>query len=451
MPTIRASGASPLRLLVGSFLALILSGTLLLKLPIATPASQPISLTDALFTATSATCVTGLVVRDTGTGFTFFGQAVIALLIQLGGLGIMTFSLLFFFLIRGKVSLAHRSIIEQTLSGRASEELLPLIRMVFRFTLISEGAGALLLWIRWWGDLGPGRAAWYAVFHSISGFCNAGFALWPDSLTRYRSDPLVNLVMMALIVLGGLGFLVVYDVWQAPRKGGRISIHTKLALAVSGLLIAGGALGFWLLEWNGSLAHMPPGEQLWTSFFQSVTTRTAGFNTVPIASLSPGALFLMTLLMFIGGSPGSCAGGIKTTTLAVLALASWSRVRGRERVNVFRRTLSAGTVRDTLSIALAGALVVVAGLFALLLLESPDRMVREDQGVFLGYLFETVSALGTVGLSTGVTSMLLVPSRWLVAFLMFLGRLGPLTVASAVASTEPLDDWSYPEEDVMVG
>jgi trk system potassium uptake protein TrkH len=448
---LRASGPDPLRLLVGSFLALIGAGTGLLKLPAATPPDQPISWIDALFTATSATCVTGLVVRDTGAGFTPFGQVVILALIQLGGLGIMTFGLFLFFLVRGKISLAHRTIIERTLAGRAGEELFPLLALVFRFALACEAAGALLLWLRWWPEMGAVRGAWHALFHAVSAFCNAGFGLWPDSLVRYRADPLVNAVVIVLIVLGGLGFLVVYDVFEGARGRGRLSVHTKLALAVSGVLVIAGTAVFWLLERDLALAGMPWAERFWASLFQGVTPRTAGFNTVDVAGLSPATNFFIILLMFVGGSPGSCAGGIKTTTFGVLALASWSRVRGRTHVNAFGRTLTSGTVGDTLSIALGGALVVVAALFALLVVEAPSHLAQEDQGVFFAYLFETVSALGTVGLSMGMTPHLLEPSRLLVTFLMFLGRLGPLTVASAVASSRPLDDWQYPEEDVMVG
>lgn len=454
MRKLRATGTDPLRLLLGSFLLLVLVGTMLLKLPVSTPPEAPITWTDALFTSTSATCVTGLVVRDTGAGFTLFGQTVILMLIQLGGLGIMTFGLFVFLLFRGKISLAHRSVIERTLAGQAAEEVLPLLRLVFRFSLICEGVGALLLWPRFWIDLGPVRGAGHAIFHSVSAFCNAGFALWPDSLSRYRADPVVNVVVIVLIILGGLGFLVVHDLRSLARaqvRRAKLSVHTKLALSVSGILIAVGVIGFWVLERNLMLVGRPWGEQLLISLFQGVTPRTAGFNTVDIAALSPSTNFLIILLMFVGGSPGSTAGGIKTTTLGVLALASWSRLRGRRNVNAFGRTLSSGTVRDTLSIALAGALVLVVGLFALLIIESPERLVRENQSVFFGYLFETVSAIGTVGLSTGVTPRLTDAARLLVSLLMFMGRLGPLTVGLAVASTEPLDDWQYPEEDVMVG
>jgi trk/ktr system potassium uptake protein len=446
----RATGTDPLRLLVTSFLLLITAGTALLLLPAATPPGAPIGWVDALFTATSATCVTGLAVRDTGTGFTTFGQVVILLLIQAGGLGVMTFSLLIFALFRSAVPLVHRSIFEQTLGG-SGESLRRLLRLVFVFTFTAEGIGAAVLFVRFLPDMTPGRAAYAAVFHSVSAFCNAGFGLWPDSLTTYRGDPWVNVVVMLLIVLGGLGFVVVHDLIGARGRARRLSVQTKLALVVSAALIFGGGLLFWLLESPRLLAGLSVGDQVLASLFQSVTARTAGFNTVDIGALAPGTLFLLVLLMLIGGSPGSCAGGIKTTTLGVLLLAAHSRLRGRLNVNAFRRTVSPTTVRNTLSIAMGGGFVVIVGLFALLLTESPEHTVVNERAAFLSYLFETVSALGTVGLSTGVTAFLRPASRVLLVVLMFVGRLGPLTIASALVADRPLDDWRYPEEDVMVG
>ncbi len=447
----RATGTDPLRLLVASFLALIACGTALLLLPASTPPEAPIGAVDAVFTATSATCVTGLVVRDTGTAFTPFGQVVILLLIQAGGLGVMTFSLLVFALFRSAVPLVHRSIFEQTLGGSAGERLRRLVRLVFVFTFATEAAGAAVLFLRFSSEMDAGRAAWAAVFHAVSAFCNAGFGLWPDSLTAYRADPLVNGTVMVLIVLGGLGFVVVHDLLEARGRPHWMSVQTKLALTVSGVLIGVGALLFWGLEAPRLLYEMPLSEQVLTSLFQSVTARTAGFNTVDIGALAPGTLFLMVLLMLIGGSPGSCAGGIKTTTLGVLVLAAGSRLRGRLNVNAFHRTLTPTTVRNALSIVMGGGLVVIVGLFALLLTEAPRQTVVNEQAAFLSYLFETVSALGTVGLSTGVTPYLNPLSRLLVVVLMFVGRLGPLTVASALVRERPLDDWRHPEEDVMVG
>lgn len=448
----RAAGPGPVRLLVGSFLLLIAAGTLLLKLPAATPPGQPIGWIDALFTATSAACVTGLAVRDTGTAFAPFGQLVILGLIQLGGLGIMTFSLFVLALFRGRVSLAQRTILEQTVAGTAGHNLRSLLRLVIAFTFGVEGLGALLLFVRWAPEMGPGRAAWEAAFHSISAFCNAGFSLWSDSLSSWRGDVWTVLVVSALIVLGGLGFFTVWEVRRSFTLRSRLSVHSRLALAVSAVLIVLGTIAFWLLETRRAFVGMPWHEQALAAYFQSVTTRTAGFNTVDVGLLSPGTLFLMILLMFAGGSPGSCAGGIKTTTLGVLAVATFTRLRGHGNVNVFNRTLVPQTVRNALSIALGGAFVVTTAVFLLVLFQAPGAStVEEERAVFLDYLFETVSALGTVGLSTGITGDLSPVSRLFISLLMFIGRLGPLTIASSLATGGTADDWHYPEEEVMVG
>ncbi len=448
----KATGPGPLRLLIGSFLSLILAGTLLLKLPAATPADQPINWTDALFTATSATCITGLAVRDTGSGFTVFGQVVILALIQAGGLGVMTFSLLIMALFRGQVTFVQRSLFEQTLAAGAGGHLWPVLRLVFLFTFATEGAGAALLFVRWLPEMGAGRAAYQAVFHAVSAFCNAGFALRPDSLSAWRGDAWVVLTVSALIVLGGLGFFTVYELVQVRRTRLALSVHSKLALAVTAALILFGTAMIWALEAYRSFDDMAPGEKVLAALFQSVTARTAGFNTVDIGLLAPGTLFVMLLLMFVGGSPGSCAGGVKTTTVGVLALAALARLRGRVNVNVFRRTLGPLTVRNTLTIAFGGAFGVVPALFALLVLQAPGGALAHERSLFIDYLFETVSALATVGLSTGITTALSPASRLLVALLMFCGRLGPLTLANAVASGHPgLADWQHPEEEVMVG
>lgn len=447
-----ATGPGPLRLLIGSFLVLILTGTLLLKLPAATPADRPIGWIDALFTATSASCITGLTVRDTGTEFTLFGQLVILGLVQAGGLGVMTFSLFILALFRGKVSFVQRSLFEQTLLGDAGAHLWPVLRLVFLFTFATEAAGALLLFARWLPEMGAGRAAYNAVFHAVSAFCNAGFALWPDSLTAWRGDPWVVLTVSALIVLGGLGFVTVYEIVQSGRRRLALSLHSKLALTVSAALLVLGTVMIWLLEAFRGFAGMGTGEKVLAAFFQSVTTRSAGFNTVDLGLLSPGTLFLMILLMFVGGSPGSCAGGVKTTTLGVLLLAALTRLRGNVHVNAFGRTLGPGTVRNTLTVALGGTAGVLPALFALLLLQAPGGPLEHQRSLFIDYLFETVSALGTTGLSTGITGDLTPASRLLVSLLMFCGRLGPLALASSLAPQRgALRDWQYPEEEVMVG
>jgi trk system potassium uptake protein TrkH len=318
------------------------------------------------------------------------------------------------------------------------------------FTFAAESIGAALLFARWQPELGTGRAAWCAVFHSVSAFCNAGFSIWPDSLTAWRGDPMVNVVICGLIVLGGLGFVAVHEIFFNRHRQRALSVHTRLALATTVILIAGGSIMIWVLERDHTLAGMPPLDRLFASVFQSVTCRTAGFNTIDISALAPATLFSMMLLMIVGGSPGSCAGGLKTTTFAVLVLAGWNRLRHRSHVNVYYRTIPLDTVGNAIGLALTAAVLLIAGVFLLLLLESPDPEV-ERHGMFIGYLFETVSALGTVGLSTGVTTGLLPSSRILIVALMFLGRLGPITVASSLVRENPHTDWQYPEEGVMIG
>jgi trk system potassium uptake protein TrkH len=407
---------------------------------------------DALFTATSAVCVTGLVVRDTGSGFTPFGQVVILGLIQLGGLGIMTFSLLILSLLGRRLSLTSRSVITHTLAGAGRNEgLRPLLRLVIRFTFVVEGLGALALFLSWREPFGPARAAWTAGFHSISAFCNAGFSLWPTSLVAYREDLAVNATVMALIILGGLGFIVVYEIWRAPRHPTDLSLHSRVTLATTAWLLLVGAGAIWMVERDDALAGLSPGSQLLAAVFQSVTARTAGFNTVDMADFTPAGLFIVTLLMFVGGSPGSCAGGIKTTTVGVLVLAAWQRIRGRAHVNAFRRSLGRVTLENAVTITIGGAVVVLVGLFGMLFLQEPHASVRELHGEFAAYFFEVVSAVGTVGLSVGVTPELTPGARILTAVLMFVGRLGPLTVATALARPSRERDWQHAEEDVMVG
>jgi trk system potassium uptake protein TrkH len=447
----RASGTTPVRLLVGSFASLILAGTLLLMLPVSTPPGQRIGFIDALFTATSATCVTGLVVRDTGAGFTAFGQVVILSLIQLGGIGIMTFSLLVFSIFGRGLSLVSRAILAQSLAGVGYwEDFWPLLRLVVRFTAAAELLGTMLLFARWQPELGTERAAWSAVFHSVSAFCNAGFSLFRDNLMGWTGDGFVNLVICGLIIAGGLGYLVVLDMFARFRHPSQLSLHSKIVLLASGLLIVAGAFFIWMFEREHTLAGLPPAHQFWASVFQSVTCRTAGFNTLDIGKMTHDSLFLMTILMFIGGSPGSCAGGIKTSTFSVLVMVAWHRLRHHRNVNAFRRTLSPQTVENAVGITMAALAVVLVATFLLLMAEE-SRFADERFGGFIGYLFETVSALGTVGLSTGVTATLGAASRLLIAAVMFLGRLGPLSVATSFAREDPATDWRYAEEDVMVG
>jgi trk system potassium uptake protein TrkH len=459
--SLRAGGAQPLYLVVGSFAALILVGTLLLRLPAATPPDQPIGWVDALFTSTSATCVTGLAVRDTGTGFTFFGQAVILGLIQLGGLGVLTLSMVILVAVRGRFSLLERALCENTVAGLAdqSNQLGRLLRHLFRFTFVTEAIGALVLFLHWRPRFGTSEALWQAVFHAVSAFCNAGFGLWPDSLVRWQGDAVVNATIMVLIVLGGIGFLVVFELENVLRRDRRkpasrgtwrrLSLHTRLVLVVTALLVFVGAAAIWAVERDGMFQRFAPGDAWLASLFQSVTARTAGFNSVDIGLLQPATLFVIMLLMFVGGSPGSCAGGIKTTSLGVLALAAWSRLRGRSNVNAFGRTVSKQSLEYTLVIVVVAVLGFLFGLLLMLLADPPRA--EGDHARFLALTFETISALATVGLSCGITADLPAISKLVLTGMMFAGRLGALTLATSLAREDAIDDWRHPEEAVMVG
>lgn len=444
-------------MLVASFAALILTGAVLLALPFASATASPVSPLDALFTATSATCVTGLVVVDTGSRFSAAGQTVVLLLIQLGGLGIMTFAIFFALLLGRRISFRDRLVIQDSLHHSPTKEIRELVGYILAFTLSVEGVGALLLWLRWRGDFGAARAAWLGVFHAVSAFCNAGFSLFPDSLTRYRGDALVNLVVPVLIVIGGLGFLVSMELKEqatARLRGRRthpLSLQAKLVLTVTGWLLAAGFLGFLALEWRNLLAGMPLGEKLLAAWFQSVTPRTAGFNTVAYGHAASATLFFTVLLMFVGGSPGSTAGGIKTTSLGLLLGLVRARWRGRGRAMIYRRTIPHAAMDRALSVTLLSWVLISVVLMLLLVTEQGAGPHDPAAPRFLALLFEAVSAFGTVGLSTGLTASLTSAGKGLVILLMFVGRLGPLTVALAAGQREERGRFRYAEENVMIG
>lgn len=441
---------SPETLLIGGFASLIAIGTPLLCLPWAH--NGEVGLLDALFTATSAVCVTGLIVVDTGTDYTVFGQIVILLLIQAGGIGVMSFAALAFQLLGRRLSLrAQAALSSSMLQREAASEFKGVFRRILRFVLIAESAGALLLFVGMLPDKGPAHAAYSAVFHSVSAFCNAGFSLYSDSLTGLRSNPVVITTVMLLIVLGGIGHPVAVDIWQRlwPRKRNktarlrRLSLSSSVALWTSAVLIIA---GFVLLLIFG----LTPAEQSWPdrvlgAIFQSVTARTAGFNTVDIGGMSLAPLFLLVMLMFIGGSPGSCAGGIKTTTFALWLAKLRSRLRGDKSPRLFGRHIPGEITRRISMIIGLAVLWNLMGLVLLLATEGPTSGAGMHDVVF-----EQVSAFGTVGLSTGLTPSLSVGGRlWIIAT-MFVGRLGPLTLAMWVF-TQQAPGVRYPEGRIMIG
>ncbi len=444
---------APIRLLVFGFVGLILIGALALSLPIAS-AGWPLSLIDALFTATSAVCVTGLVVVDTGTDLSLFGQSVVLILIQLGGLGIMTFSTFVLVLLGRKLSFGAHGLLAEAHSHRPGLKLGRLLTNIVWFTVVLEALGFVLLFAGLGREMPTERAAWWALFHSVSAFCNAGFALSAESFVPFRNDWLINLTLIALIVLGGLGFVVLDELvtrFKSMRRGERrrpsLSLHARVVLASSLLLTIGGAAVIWLVESAGELAGLPWMERLLVSLFQSVTARTAGFNTVDIGLLSNASVFILIGLMFVGASPASCGGGVKTTTLAVFWAMVRARFRGEERERLFNRSLTRPGVNRAMTLLLSS--VGVIGLFTILVfLLMPESA---DRGLFVKIIFEVVSAFGTVGLSLGITPELTAPAKAVVMVLMLVGRLGPLTFAQFLSGEVGPEKYHYAEESILIG
>lgn len=438
---------SPYQILVLGFAALILTGALLLTLPAAARSGQTTSFLTALFTATSAVCVTGLVLVDTGTHYSLFGQLVIIGLIQVGGLGIMTMTTLFALLLGKKINLRERLLIREGLNVLNLEGVVSLVKSVIGVTALIESIGALILAFRFVPDLGWIRGIYFSFWHSISSFCNAGFDLFGtvygpfSSLTPYRDDLIVSLTIPSLIILGGLGFVVIKDLAH-HRKFSRLSLHSKIVLTISGILIVGGTFFIWLLERQHSLQGLSPLGMFLASFFQAVTPRTAGYNTLNIGTLRGVTQFLMIILMFIGASPSGTGGGIKTTTFGALVLTAWSVIVGKNDTEVFRRNISREIILKSLTIFLLSAALVV--IITMILIST------ENAG-FLAVLFETVSAFGTVGLTIGITPHLTVIGQVLIIITMYAGRVGPLTVALAIWQHRKVPRFSYPQEKIIVG
>lgn len=429
------------------FLTVIAAGTILLMLPAASQRGEATGLVTALFTSVSASCVTGLVLVDTATYWSGFGQAVIIVLIQLGGLGFMTIATLFSRLLRRRMSMRERGVMAESINTVRVGRIMEITSTIGLGTLIFELAGAVLLSIRFIPEFGLGRGLWYSVFHSISAFCNAGFDLMGvkepfSSLVSYSDDALVSITIMLLVIFGGIGFLVWDDVRQKGLKWRRYDLQTKLVTLTTLVLIFGGALLFFVIERNRMNADMPLGEQILVSFFSAVTPRTAGFNSVDTAALSDASKLLTVILMFIGGSPGSTAGGIKTTSVAVVLIFLFSGIRGRRGAYVFGRRIpddamkrSGMIVSTNLMLALFGALVLC----------GTQSLPLAD------VLIEVFSAIGTVGMSTGITRELSTLSALVIALLMYCGRVGSVSFAMALLERRSDPPVTYPEEQVTVG
>ena len=447
MKTKRLPKLSHLQVIALGFLLMIAVGTALLMLPVATRSREATPFLTALFTSTSASCVTGLVLVDTGTYWSVFGQLVILTLIQLGGLGIITIAMLFFSFADRNMGLRKRAIMAESINTTHIAGLKGLIRQIVLGTLLFEGLGAVLLSVRFVRDFGPLKGIYFGVFHSVSAFCNAGFDVMGVrepycSFVDYSDDLLVNLTLMALITIGGVGFLV----WADLRKNGlrwrRYQLHTKLVLCVSAILTFGGALLFWLLERDGVLAGLTAKEQILDSLFGSVTCRTAGMNTVEVGDLSPATKMLTSFLMYVGGSSGSTAGGVKTTTLAVALLYMVAGLRGVRKPSVFGRSLSGEVGKKALCVILINFVLAFTGT---VIISAVQELPAMD------VIFETSSAMGTVGLTAGITRDLVTVSRLVIIFLMFCGRVGSTSFALALFEKRAAPPVTYPEEDITVG
>lgn len=445
----KKSRLKPAKTLVTGFLLLILTGSLLLSLPMAARSGEGTSFLDALFTATSAVCVTGLTVLDTGTHWSLFGQGVVLFLIQVGGLGFMTFGILFAILLGRKIGLRSRLLLQQSLSEFTLQGVVKLALRILGLTILVELVFTLLLAIRFIPWMGPARGLWFSVFHVVSAFNNAGFDIFGSvhgpfsSLSAFTDDPLVLLSLASLFIMGGLGFTVVIDMIR-KRDLRHLVLHTKLVLFTTAFLIVAGTLLVFLLERNNpqTLGGMPLSIGILNAFFHAVTPRTAGFSALNMSTMTGSTQLVIIILMFIGGSPGSTAGGIKTTTFATLVQGVRVAISGRKDVVMFHRKIPESQVSKVLLILMLAICLVFLSTFLLTITEQAE---------FLALFFEVVSAFGTVGLSMGITTELSTVGRLILVATMFLGRLGPATVAFALARERTRSDIGYPEEKIILG
>lgn len=429
------------------FFLIIIVGTLLLMLPISSRSGEWTSLVNALFTATSATCVTGLVVFDTYQYWSIFGQLVIIVLIQIGGLGFITFGVGFSMFLKRKIGLARRSLIQESVSALKLAGVVKLVKKIIIGTAIFEGIGAVLLAIRFVPKMGLLVGIYNAVFHSISAFCNAGFDLMGryeqySSLTVYSSDIVINITIMLLIIIGGLGFIVWDDIWHNRLNFKKYSLHSKIVLISTTVLVFGSAILFGIFENNNLMQNMNPLEKVLASLFASVTARTAGFNTIDLGAMTQSSKLLTDVLMFIGGSPGSTAGGVKTTSIVVMIFYIGANLRGIQGVNILGRRISEEDVKKASVVIGINLGMAVIALIAI----TASQNVNMDD-----LLLEVFSAIATVGLSTGVTRQLTVSSKLVIIFLMYCGRIGSTTFATSFIGNKRRAPIQYPEERINVG
>jgi len=433
---------SPAQTIIAGFAAIIVAGAILLSLPVAAADGQRTPVLTALFTATSATCVTGLVVVDTATHWSTFGELVILILIQLGGLGYMTVATLMAMAIGRRIGLRERLVLQEAHNLYTVGGVVRFTRTVVLITLAIEAVGALLLTLRWWPELGLSRGAYYGIFHSVSAFNNAGFDLWGNfrSFTSFVGDLSVNFTLAALIILGGLGFTVLVDLGRPKR----FTLHARVVLAATGALILLGTVLVLVFEYQNpeTLGRLPGWQKALAAFFQSVTPRTAGFNTLDVSRLLDPTLMLLIALMFIGASPGGTGGGIKTTTFVAPMAVILAMLRGRQDPELFWRRLPPAVVYKAVTIALVGLAFVVT---------MATLLAFTQQVEFIEALFEVTSAFGTVGLSTGLTPSLDTIGRIIIMVTVFTGRVGLLTMAFALSRRPQLANVRYPEERILIG
>lgn len=433
------------KLILGFFTAIII-GSILLYMPFSLQEGEHISFLTAVFTITSAICVTGLSVIDISKVLSTQGQLILLLFIQLGGLGVMTFSSLFFLMIGRKMSYKERELIKEERNAENNGEVIDFIKKIVLIVFSIETIGAVFLTLGFMGEFPLERAIYLGIFHSISAFCNAGFALFSNNLESYSGNVVINLTVAYLIILGGIGFSVINSVLVAVRKDvKRFTLTSKVAILVSLVLTFVGMIAFFFLEYSNptTIGHFSFFDKLLASFFQSVTTRTAGFNTVPMGTLRPATIFMFCILMFIGASPGSTGGGIKTTTIGVIMLYVVGVVQGKENINIFNRRISWDILNRALAILVISIIYVSLVVMAVMTIEKNMK--------FEQVLFEVVSAFGTAGLSMGITSALSPLSKILIIITMFIGRLGPMTFALALGEKKVKENLRYPKENILVG
>ena len=437
------------RIIAVGYMTVILIGTLLLLLPPATRAGESTGILTALFTATSATCVTGLVVVDTATHWTAFGQTVILLLIQIGGLGFMTLGVLLALILRRRISLRTRGILQESMNYMQLGGVIRLVKITFWGTFLFEGCGAVLLAVRFIPVFGIAKGILYGIFHSVSAFCNAGFDLMGgysgkySSFVEFHGDVLINCVLMALVILGGLGFFVWSDLKKNGCRWKRYMLHTKITLFTTVLLLVAGTILYFLFENDNLLAQMSGKDKFLAALFSSVTARTAGFNTIDTGGLTGASKLLTMLLMFIGGSPGSTAGGIKTVTALVLVAYVWSNLRESKGVNMFQRRLDDDVIRKASNVVVLSMLMAVVSVIFICFIQP--YLPVED------VMFEVFSAIGTVGMSTGLTRDLSTASRIVIILLMYCGRIGSMSFALSFTERKKVAPVQFPVEKIMIG